>query len=199
MTSRRQCHDDLTILRQIATRPCPPGKPVPKTLSQRPTLPPPWLDYRSLVQQFPSVSQLWAELGVAAAGDLDLALADQAFQRALELAPADASMLVSIGAQYFRLRRLDQAFACLKRAVAADPLSAKTRLILASWLERSRRLDEASEYVEAGLAQQPNDGQMLYFKAFLLHRKGLNTETETALRHLLKNALLLSPEVQSNA
>jgi Tfp pilus assembly protein PilF len=39
--------------------------------------------YRDLVQQFPGVTQLWAELGLAAMGDLDFSLADQAFQREL--------------------------------------------------------------------------------------------------------------------
>jgi tetratricopeptide (TPR) repeat protein len=155
--------------------------------------------YRDLVQQFPGVAQLWAELGLAAAGDLEFSLADQAFQRALELAPADASLLVFIGTQYYHLRRLDQAFACLKRAVAADPSSANARLTLAVWLERTRRLDEAWECVETCLTQHPKNGEALYFKAFLLHRKGLDGEAETALRDLLKSDPLLSLDVQSNA
>src|SRR5271157_870022 len=74
--------------------------------------------YRKLLQKYPGVPQLWAELGVAAAGDLDFAQACQAFQRAAELSTTDAAMLVAIGLQNFRLRRLDQAFACLQRAVA---------------------------------------------------------------------------------
>jgi tetratricopeptide (TPR) repeat protein len=143
--------------------------------------------YRNLVQQFPGVSQLWAELGLAAAGGLDFALADQASQRAAELAAADATLLVSIGQQYHRLRRLEQAGACFERAVAADPLSVHARLSLAAWYERNRRLDEAWECVETCLALHPNDGRALYFKAFLLHRKGLDGEAETALRDLLKS------------
>jgi tetratricopeptide (TPR) repeat protein len=155
--------------------------------------------YHSLVQQFPGVPQLWTELGLAAAGDLEFGLADQAFQRAEELAPMDAALLVFIGTQYYHLRRLDQAFACLKRAVAADPSSAHARLTLASWLERTRRLDEASECVDACLAQHPKDGRVLYFKAFLLQCRGLNKEAESALRDLLKSDPLLSLDVQSNA
>jgi tetratricopeptide (TPR) repeat protein len=155
--------------------------------------------YRNLVQQFPGVAQLWAEMGLAAAGDLEFSLADQAFQRAMELAPADADLLVFIGWQYYHMRRLDQAFACFKRAVAADPSSANARLMLASWLERSRRLDEAWECVETCLTQHPKDGQALYLKAFLLHRKGLDGEAETALRDLLKSDSLLSLDVKSNA
>jgi tetratricopeptide (TPR) repeat protein len=155
--------------------------------------------YRDLVQQFPGVAQLWAELGLAAAGDLEFSLADQAFQRALELSPADAVLLVFIGWQYYHLRRLDQALACFKRAVAADPSSANARLTLASWLERSHRLDEALECVETCLTQHPKDAQARYFKAFLLHRKGLDGEAETTLRDLLKSNPLPPLEVQSNA
>ena len=155
--------------------------------------------YRNLVQQFPGVPQLWAELGIAAAGELEFALADQAFQRAVELAPADATMLVAIGLQYYRLRSLEQACTCFERAVAADPSSVHARLNLASWLERSRRLDEAWECVETWLAQHPKDGRTLYFKAFLLHRKGLDGEAETVLRDLLKSDPLLSLEVQADA
>jgi len=73
--------------------------------------------YHNLVQQYPSVPQLWTELGMAAAGDLEFGLADQAFQNALELAPNDAVLLVFIGTQYSYLRRLDQTTACFKRAV----------------------------------------------------------------------------------
>ena len=155
--------------------------------------------YRNLLQQFPGAAELWAELGVAAASDLDFALAGQAFQRALELASADAALLVSIGLQYYRLRRLDQACACFERAVAADPSSVHARLSLAAWFERDRRLDEAWECVETCLAQHPKDGRALYFKAFLLHRKGLNDEAETALRDLLKSEPSLPLDVKVQA
>ena len=83
--------------------------------------------YRSLVQQFPGIPQLWGELGLAASGGLEFAQAEQAFQRVVELAPSDPVLLVFIGWQFYHLRRLDQAFDCMKRAVAADPSSAAAR------------------------------------------------------------------------
>src|SRR5665213_1861756 len=61
--------------------------------------------YRGLAQSFPEVSQLWFELGMAAGGDLDFALAHQAFQTSMVLAPRDVSLLVLIGQQYQRLRQ----------------------------------------------------------------------------------------------
>jgi tetratricopeptide (TPR) repeat protein len=154
--------------------------------------------YRNLVQQFPGVAQLWAELGLAAAGALDFALADQASLRAAELASADAVLLVAIGQQYHRLRRLEQACACFQRAVEADPASVHARLSLAAWFERDGRLDEAWECVQSCLAQHPKDGRVLYFRAFLLHRKGLDGEAETALHDLLKTSSL-DPNVEYSA
>ena len=154
--------------------------------------------YRNLIQQFPGVSQLWAELGLAAAGDLNFPLANQASQRAAELASTDASLLVSIGQQYHRLRCPEQACACFERAVAADPSSIRARLSLAAWYERVHRPDEAWECLEACLALHPKAAGVLYFKAFLLHRKGLNEEAEAALRDLLKNGSP-DPDVKSSA
>jgi tetratricopeptide (TPR) repeat protein len=138
-------------------------------------------------------------LGSAAMGDLEFSLADRAFQRAMELAPTDAALLSYIGTQYSQFRRLDQALACVKRAVALDPSATSARLTMVSWLERSRRLDEAWECVQAYLTQHPKDGQALYLSAFLLHRKGLSGEAETALRDLLKSGSSLPLPVKSNA
>src|SRR5258705_12175214 len=153
-------------------------------LSGRQTLALP--SYRDLARRFPGVVPLWFELGIAAANDLDFALADQAFHRAEQLAPTDASLLVLLGQQYHRLRQADRARGCFERAVAADPDSVHARLSLAAWFERERRLDDAWECVEACLAKHPQDAQVRCVQAQLLHRKGQNTEAETRLRDLLR-------------
>lgn len=143
--------------------------------------------YRDLLKRFPGVAQLWFELGIAAAGELDFALANDAFRRVVELASNDATMLILTGQQYHRIRQLDKARDCFERAVAIDPNSVSARITLADWLERERRLDDAWGCVEACLARNPRDGQALYFRAFLQHRKGLNAEAETELRDLIKS------------
>ena len=155
--------------------------------------------YRSLIQQFPNLPILRIQMGMAAAGELDFAKANQAFQRALELAPTDANVVVSAGVQYFQLRNMKEACACFERAVEMAPESVQACLHLASCLEKSHRLDEAWECIETYLAQNPKDGQAIYFKAFLLHRKGLNSEVETVLYDLLESDPLPSLEVQANA
>ena len=95
--------------------------PLPGTrrnkISSRAATPPPWAVTADLVRQFPGVAALWTELGMAAAGELDFAPARQAFQRAAELAAADPTLLVTIGQQYHRLRRLDEAAGCFRQAV----------------------------------------------------------------------------------
>jgi multidrug efflux pump subunit AcrA (membrane-fusion protein) len=53
--------------------------------------------YRELAPQFPGVAELWFELGNAAAGELDFALANEAYGRVMQLAPGNASLLVMVG------------------------------------------------------------------------------------------------------
>lgn len=145
-------------------------------------------NYRELVKRFPGVAQLWFELGIAAAGQLDFAAAQQAFERAETLAPKDVSLLVLLGQQYHRLRRLDRARACFERAVAADPGSVHARLSLAAWFERERQLDSAWECVEACLARQPQNPQVRCVQALLLQRQGRLPEAEAVLREVIQCA-----------
>jgi tetratricopeptide (TPR) repeat protein len=143
--------------------------------------------YRSLVNRFPSMPELWFELGNAASGELDFAQANHAYRRALALAPSNSSLLSMIGQQYQGLRQLDDARHCFAQAVAVNPDSVDARISLAVWFEKERRLAEAWEQVQACLAQYPKDDQARYFHAFLLHRQKKDAQAETALRDLIKD------------
>jgi tetratricopeptide (TPR) repeat protein len=143
--------------------------------------------YHDLVRRYPAAAELWFELGNAAAGDLDFALANQAYRRVRELAPRNARLMSMIGVQYQGLRQLDDARTCYEQAVTADPDSVDARISLAVWFEKERRLDEAWECVEACLARHPRDDQARYFRALLLHRKKREGDAETALRDLIKD------------
>jgi tetratricopeptide (TPR) repeat protein len=142
--------------------------------------------YRELVQRFPGVAQLWVEMGMAAAGELEFSLAEQAYQRAEDLTPGDSELLVLLGQQYHRLRRLDKARACFERAASVDTKSVHACLSLAAWFERERRMDEAWHCVERSLALQPRDAQVLCVRALLLHRQGRNAEAESVLRDMVQ-------------
>ena len=144
-------------------------------------------NYRELARWYPAVAQVWFELGNAATGELNFALANQAYRRARELEPQNASLLSMLGHQYEGLRQLDDARACYESAVAASPDSVDARISLAVWFEKERRLDEAWECVTSCLAKHPRDDQARYFRALLLHRKKKETEAETALRDLIRD------------
>jgi tetratricopeptide (TPR) repeat protein len=143
--------------------------------------------YRQLLRGYPAVPELWFELGNAAAGELDLAQANQAYQRAQELAPRNARLLLLIGQQYQGLRQLDLARSCFERAVAVDPELMDARISLAMWFEKERRLADAWNCVQECLAKSPGDDQARYLHAFLLHRMGRNAEAEAALRELVRH------------
>ena len=142
-------------------------------------------NYQDLARRYPNLAELWFELGNAAAGELDFALANQAYRRARELAAHNSGLLSMIGQQYQGLRQLDDARNCYQQALAADPDSVDARISLAVWYEKERRLDEAWECVSACLLKHPRDDQARYFRALLLHRKKKETEAEAALRDLI--------------
>ena len=143
--------------------------------------------YQELTRRYPTIPELWFELGNAASGELDFAQANRAYRRVRELVPRHAALLSMVGLQYQGLRQLDDARDCYELAVAANPDSVDARISLAVWFEKERRLDEAWECVETCLAKHPRDDQARYFRALLLHRKKKDTEAETALRDLIRD------------
>lgn len=142
-------------------------------------------DYRNLTKRFPDIAELWFEFGNAASGYLDFDLANQAYRRALAVAPEDANLLSLIGHQYQNLRQLDHARNCYTRAVEINPDSVDARINLAVWLEKDRRLDEAWDHIDACLSRHPQDDQARYFKAFLQYRRNDHESAEATLRELI--------------
>ena len=143
--------------------------------------------YRELLTKYSIVPELWFELGNAEAGQLDFASAHNSYERALELAPRNARLLLLIGQQYQGLRQLDRARSCFERAAAADPTLMDARISLALWFEKERRLSDAWDCVQTSLAQKPDDDQARYLHAFLLWRMERYGEAESALRKLISS------------
>lgn len=143
--------------------------------------------YRQLIRRYSQSAELWFELGNAAAGALDFVQANQAYQRARELAPNHAALLGAIGQQYLGLRQLDDARACFEQALGAAPDQVDAHINLAVWFEKERRLEEAWDCVEACRRQHPRDDQVRYFRAFLLHRRQQPGAAETELRDLIRD------------
>ena len=141
--------------------------------------------YQKLTRQRPGEAVTWAEYGNAASGAGQFDLADQCWQKALELAPANAELIGMIGHQYQGMRQPEKAGACFARAAASAPRSINPRISLAVLMEKSHRLEEARAAVEECLAIEPKDDQARYFSAVLDRRQGQLEAAETRLRDLI--------------
>ena len=76
-------------------------------------------------------------------GALDFTQAREAFERALVLAPGDATLLRLSGDFLVSMGRFDEGIAAARRAVALDPLNRKSHLVLGWGLYFARRYREA--------------------------------------------------------
>ena len=141
--------------------------------------------YRRLTRELPREAVTWAEYGNAASGARQVDLADQCWQKALELAPRNAELIGMIGHQYQGIRQPDRASACFTQAAAAAPRSINPRISLAVLLEKNHRLEEARRAVEECLIIDPKDDQARYFSAVLDRREGESEGAERRLRALI--------------
>ncbi|MBI1840544.1 MAG: sulfotransferase [Verrucomicrobia bacterium] len=141
--------------------------------------------YQRVVQAVPGDGAVWFEYGSAASGAQDLALAEQAWGKALEAAPKNAELIGMIGHRYQGLRRTEKARECYARAAAADPGAINPRISLAVLMEQCHRLDDARAAVAECLRIDSRDDQARYFGAVLDRREGRLEEAETRLRDLI--------------
>ena len=77
-------------------------------------------------------------------GALDLTRAHEAFERALALAPGDATVLRLSGDFLLSMgRQFDEGISAARRAVALDPVNRSSHLVLGAGLYFARRYREA--------------------------------------------------------
>jgi TolB-like protein/class 3 adenylate cyclase/tetratricopeptide (TPR) repeat protein len=147
--------------------------------------------------------------------DWDWEAAGASLQRALELAPSDASALRGSAVHAHIIGRVDDAVELIRRAVALDPLSPRVHRQAALIAMMAGRLDEAAASVQMAIDLAPNAGmahglfsivRLLQYRldealtlakaeshlvfrnaalAIICQRLALPTEAEAALRHLL--------------
>jgi len=141
--------------------------------------------YQKLVRQFPGVAVVWYEYGNAAAGLRKRALAEQAWQKAIELDPHNAELIGLIGHQHQGAREPEQARACFLRAARADSRAINPRISLAVLAEQNHRLEEARQAIAECLAIDPRDDQARYFAAVLDRRENQLAAAEQGLRDLI--------------
>jgi Flp pilus assembly protein TadD len=141
--------------------------------------------YERLTRRYPGVSVLWFEYGNAASSLREFGRANQAWRRAIELAPENAELVSLIGHQYLALRQPEHARECFVRAASSDPRALNPRISLAVLLEKNHRLEEARTLINECLAFAPGDDQARYFSAVLDRREGRLDEAERRLRDLI--------------
>lgn len=147
--------------------------------------------------------------------DWDWEAAGASLQRALELAPSDASALRGSAVHAHIIGRVDDAVELIRRAVALDPLSPRVHRQAALIAMMAGRLDEAAASVQMAIDLAPNAGmahglfsivRLLQYRldealtlakaeshlvfrnaalAIICQRLALPTEAEAALRDLL--------------
>jgi tetratricopeptide (TPR) repeat protein len=143
--------------------------------------------YRDLAREFPGSAIVWLEYGNAASATRDMALAAEAWRKAMELEPRNAELIGMIGHRYQALRQPVEAAACFERASAADPRGINSRISLAVLLEQKHQLPQARAAVEECLAIDPRDDQARYFAAVLDRREGKMEDSERRLRDLISS------------
>ena len=145
--------------------------------------------YERLTRRLGRHFGIWFEYGIAAAALLKFDLAEQAWQKACELAPQDAELLLQIGHQYKGARQPEKARLFYQRSAALNPQGANPIIGLAVLHEENNCLAEARELVLQCLAQFPRDEQALYVHALLDRREGKLAEAERQFRDLIASDL----------
>jgi tetratricopeptide (TPR) repeat protein len=141
--------------------------------------------YEKLARQFPQKAGIWFEYGFAAGGAGQFDLAERAWNKAIELEPANFELMLQIGHRYKALRQPEKARKAFERAAAAEPRGINPRMALAMLFEQNHQFAEAREAIASCLAIDPKDDQARYFAALLDRRENRLVEAERGLRDLI--------------
>lgn len=99
--------------------------------------------------------------------DFNFAAAEAEFRRALELAPQNSSMAMTLSSLLATLGRLDEAVTVAQRAVALDPLRSGVHSNLAPYLASLGRYHEAEAALRKAIALQPQAAQNHFWLAII--------------------------------
>ncbi len=141
--------------------------------------------YEKLTRLRPGDAIIWFEYANVAAGLRNRGLADQAWGRAMALAPRNSELLLQIGHQHQALRIPAEARRCFAEAAAADPHAINPRISLAVLSQQNHLLPAARNAIEECLAIDSRDDQARYFSAVLDRRENKLEQAESRLRDLI--------------
>ena len=104
----------------------------------------------------------------------------EAYEKALELNPEAAGVLVNLGTIFYRLRQFPEAEKRYLEAIAVDPGYPLAEFNLGNLCDEQGRLDEALEHYRRALALNPNYADAHFNVALLCERNG---ESLKAVHH----------------
>jgi Tfp pilus assembly protein PilF len=133
--------------------------------------------------------------GIAAIERSDVAAAQTAFRRALEINPQEVTARTYLGALAERAGRLDEAERHFAAAVTAEPKSAATRNNYGAILLRRGRAAQAAAEFEASLRLNPEQPSALVNLAQIRFSSG-RPEDLRAARELFRRAHAITPDAE---
>ena len=111
----------------------------------------------------PDLAEGHMALGIVRMGsDWDLPGADASMRRALELAPANATVLIAAATLSGSRSHLDESIAFSRRAIAVDPLNVQAHRYLGMFSQRAGLLDQAEGAFKEALELNPHGGLTHY-------------------------------------
>jgi TolB-like protein/DNA-binding winged helix-turn-helix (wHTH) protein/Tfp pilus assembly protein PilF len=105
-------------------------------------------------------------------GTLDFTNANQAYERAVVLAPGNAEVLADCGRFAVLMGRFSAGLAAARRAVALDPLGARSRYELGMALHFARRDEEAVAAFGEAISLDPNYTRAYHFRGLAYYLLG---------------------------
>ena len=143
--------------------------------------------FQMLLNRNPNSQEAYLRLGEAKAQLGDVGGAEAAFERARQLAPADATPDLDLGVLYDHLKRYREARQAYQAALAKQPDNPRALNNLA-YLEAEQGvdLDQALEYAQHARAKLPGDVNVIDTLGLIYIKKNLTEDGLRMLREVVK-------------
>jgi serine/threonine protein kinase/tetratricopeptide (TPR) repeat protein len=128
--------------------------------------------FQAAVAAFPAIPTAHDSLGIALRDKKDLAGAEAAFRKAIDLDPKYAWAHSNLGVALRANGRVEEAIACYRKAIELDPKLALAHLNLGNALADKGQMDEAIACMQKALALDPNFAGAHYNLGTALSAKG---------------------------
>jgi tetratricopeptide (TPR) repeat protein len=129
-------------------------------------------DARQALKLAPDLGQAHLALAFVSEENLDFAQANEAYKRALALAPGNAQVLRLSGGFEAYMGHFDAGLAATRRAVVLDPLSRQSHSLLGQALLAARRYEEAAAAFAEVISLEPDLKQTYGYRGLAYYGLG---------------------------